>query len=761
MTPLRILMLDNEFPPLGGGTAVVNQHLLEEMAVYPDVEVDLVTSSLHRRLREMERFAARIRIYKVPVDNRDIHHSTHIELLRYSARGLHRAYELHASRPYDVTFAFSGLPAGAMALALESTHGLSYVVSLQGRDVPGFDAGYRQMYPLVTPLIRRVWRRAKVVIAISEDHRRLALETEPHLPIHLIHNGVDTTLFRPAAERSLRPLTFLCAARLVERKGHRHLLRAFADAQSRCAQPLRLILAGQGDSETSLRALAGELGIAAAVDFRGYVARDRIADVYRDADAFVLASQNEGMSIALLEAMASALPVVVTRAGGTAELVVDGVNGLIVRWADVAGLSATLQRLAADEALRQTMAEANRRRAQDFSWPEITRQYLELCERAATSATTRPAPAHRANFSPRPRVCILASQYFAWGKYGGFGSMSRKLAATLAAAGCVVSVIVPRRPGQRPEEVIDGVPVRSFSPLAIGEAWRLLRASDADIFHSQDPTLLSWLAQKAHPGRAHLVTCRDPRDLRDWWIEFALASRRRRWLTPFNFLTESAALVRRAVQGADGIFCPAFFLREKVKRVFHPRTEPAYLPNLIDVPRELPRKSERPTFSFVARWDRRKRPELFLELAERYPEHQFVAFGSGEDERHDLRMRQRYGHLPNLELPGFVDRFADARLSLRLGESWALVNTAAREGLPLTFLEAAAHGCAIVSGVDPDGFASRFGVQVVDDDFGAGIERLLREDPLARGGAARAHVQMTCETSVALAAHLAQYEKFR
>lgn len=358
-----------------------------------------------------------------------------------------------------------------------------------------------------------------------------------------------------------------------------------------------------------------------------------------------------------------------------------------------------------------------------------------------------------------PRVCILASQYFAWGKYGGFGSMSRKLATSLAAAGVSVEVIVPRRGAQRPVETVDGVRVSSFDPLRLDEAWRLLRASNAEVFHSQDPTVVTWLAQRAQPHRAHLITCRDPRERSDWWVELRHASWRRRLLTPMNYLTESGLLVRRAVRRADGVYCPAHFLVEKVTRLYRPHAPVAYLPNLVDVPAAPPEKREPPTIAFVARWDRRKRPEIFLDLPRRFPGCRFVAVGVGEDREYDERLRRRHAGVANLEMPGFIDRFGDAGLDALLARSWILVNTAAREGLPLSFLEAAAQGCAILSAVDPDGFASRFGVRVRDDGFAMALARLLAGDPIAKGREAHRHVRESCETSHALRAHLEEYER--
>ena len=92
----------------------------------------------------------------------------------------------------------------------------------------------------------------------------------------------------------------------------------------------------------------------------------------------------------------------------------------------------------------------------------------------------------------------------------------------------------------------------------------------------------------------------------------------------------------------------------------------------------------------MARWDRRKRPELFFELARRRPDVRFVAVGKGQDAEYDAELQAPLRGLPNLEMPGFIDQFTGTALSDLLGESWILANTAEREGLPTSFLEALA-----------------------------------------------------------------------
>ncbi|MCK5571530.1 MAG: glycosyltransferase, partial [Bacteroidetes bacterium] len=222
-------MLDNEFPPLGGGTGVVNYHLLSEFASYQDVYVDLVTSSRSRSTFEKERFADRIMLYKVPVDNRNIHHSTNRELLRYSWRAMHQCRRMIRDTAYDLSFAFAPVPAGAISFALHRLAKIPYIVSLQGPDVPGFEARYAALYPFLKPILRRIWREASFVTAISGEHRALANRFMPKQEIAVIYNGVDTELFSPPAEgHSSADVRIICVGRLIERKGQDHLLRAFS-----------------------------------------------------------------------------------------------------------------------------------------------------------------------------------------------------------------------------------------------------------------------------------------------------------------------------------------------------------------------------------------------------------------------------------------------------------------------------------------------------------------------------------------------------
>ena len=354
------------------------------------------------------------------------------------------------------------------------------------------------------------------------------------------------------------------------------------------------------------------------------------------------------------------------------------------------------------------------------------------------------------------RVCLISMEIFAWGKHGGFGRATRIIGRELARRGVQVFAVVPRRADQRPVEQLDGITVLGFEPAMPWGAVPMLQSCNADVYHSEEPSFTTWLAQRAMPDRKHIVTLRDTRELGDWMTELRYPSLNRLQVLT-NFLYEDSILVRRAVRRADRVFCAAEFLRAKGARKYQLQTEPELLPTPVVVPAEV-RKSVHATVCYLARWDRRKRPELFLGLAGKFPQVRFVALGRSRDPDYDRRLRERYAGIPNLEMPGHLDQFGSSGLTNLLSESWIMVNTAHREGLPNAFIEAGAHGCAILSAVDPDGFASRFGAHVPDDDFAGGLAHLLNGGEWrARGERARAYIRETFELESAMARHLAIY----
>jgi glycosyltransferase involved in cell wall biosynthesis len=356
------------------------------------------------------------------------------------------------------------------------------------------------------------------------------------------------------------------------------------------------------------------------------------------------------------------------------------------------------------------------------------------------------------------KVCLICVEIFAWGKYGGFGRSTRMIGRELAKRGVDVTAIVPRRPGQKPVEFLDGIRVLGFEARQPFSALELIRSVNADIYHSQEPSFGTYLAQHAMPERKHMVTFRDTRDLHDWWIELRYPSLSYSQVI-FNFLYEDNYLVHNAVRKAERCCTAAKVLIPKARKKYKLTYNPEFLPSPVPFSENV-QKSKTPLVCFVGRLDRRKRPDVFFDLVEQFPDVQFEAVGVGRDSSWEQELRSRYGHLSNLNIRGFVDQFAGSGLSDLLGKSWILVNTSARESLPTTFIEASAHGCAILSEIDPDGFSSNFGYHVTDGDYARGLQNLLDGNAWQMiGQSGMEYARSTFSLNDSINKHIQLYEK--
>lgn len=371
---MKILMLNNEFPPLGGGTGTVNQAILNQLSDSPDLEIDLITSSPNN-VYESEAFSKRIDIFKLPVDRFDIHHASNKELILYAVRSFLFGLRKHRETKFDMCLAWSAVPAGASALALKKISGLPYILRVSGPDIPGFEQRYKNLYPFLKPLIQAIWKNAETVISKCSAEAEMIYEIDPNIEVTIIPNGVDTDRYIPGEPiPDDGPLKLLCVARLIKRKGQHHLIKAVKQISDQGVD-ITLDLVGSGDAEGEYRELVESLQVQDKINFRGYISREEIPNFYAQAHVFVLPSYNEGMSVATLEAMACGLPVIVSRTPGTEELVREGENGFTFEWGDIELLTQLLLKLDSDRALARQMALESRVLAKKFSWDSSAKKF--------------------------------------------------------------------------------------------------------------------------------------------------------------------------------------------------------------------------------------------------------------------------------------------------------------------------------------------------------------------------------------------------
>ena len=203
--------------------------------------------------------------------------------------------------------------------------------------------------------------------------------------IHVVHCGVDPRCFAPrTGPRPPGPVRFVCVASFEPVKGHVYLIDACRVLHARGVE-FRCDLVGEGPLKGAIVRRIAESGLSDRVHVLGGLPRPDVVRLLAAGDVAVLAShptadgRREGIPVALMEAMASGLPVVSSAISGIPELVESGVSGLLVRSGDAALLADALERLAGDVALRERMGREGRRRVlADFDLESNTRRLLNL-----------------------------------------------------------------------------------------------------------------------------------------------------------------------------------------------------------------------------------------------------------------------------------------------------------------------------------------------------------------------------------------------
>lgn len=209
--------------------------------------------------------------------------------------------------------------------------------------------------------------------------------------IAVIHPGVDLGFFTRGEGRSRSSVpTFLYLGRLKKYKRVDLLLRASAELARRGVRH-RVLIAGTGDHEPRLRALAGRLGIAPTVEFLGRVTEPRKRDLFREVWANIFASPKEGWGITNIEAAACGTPTIASDSPGLRESVAAGVSGILVPHGDVASLADAMRSLATDPARVEQLGRGAMEFAGSFGWDAKAAETLRLLERVVTpSPVTTP-----------------------------------------------------------------------------------------------------------------------------------------------------------------------------------------------------------------------------------------------------------------------------------------------------------------------------------------------------------------------------------
>ena len=251
-----------------------------------------------------------------------------------------------------------------------------YVLSVWGSDV--YDFPYE--LPLKMRLLQKNLRAADLIASTSHV---MAKQThsicEGLSKIHVTPFGIDTKSFNLSNSPKNNDTIIVGTVKTLAHKyGIDTLIKGFAEVRTslmesdeRTASKLRLLIVGGGEERDSLERLVDSLNISDIIEFAGAVPYALVPDYLNRLDIYVAASRLESFGVAILEASACALPVVVANVGGLPEVVEDGVTGKIIRRDDPYALAKAIEELIIDNDLRKRMGQAGLKRVIDYyTWED-------------------------------------------------------------------------------------------------------------------------------------------------------------------------------------------------------------------------------------------------------------------------------------------------------------------------------------------------------------------------------------------------------
>lgn len=375
--PMRILIVNYEYPPAGGGSATATGAIARELVQLGNRVVVLTGGGKHLPAQADE---IGVVIRRVPGWRRTLDRSNLLQMFFFLITGLICAPAIVREHRPECTIVFFSLPCGPIALFLQRKFSLPYVVSLRGGDVPGNELSLGWIHRILTPIRRAVLRSSTAVVATSDGLGKLSQRADP-FPARVIPNGVDTDFFVPAPSPSARPgqpLRILFVGRFHQQKNIPFLLERLAEFGT---ERIHLQLVGDGPERRSLEIFARKVGLERAITWHGWLPRAALRDVYQAADCLVNVSLYEGMSNAMLEAMACGLPVIASSVDGNTALIENDQTGLLFDLKATDGFTAALERLFRDRVFAAELGRNARAHvARNFSWRSVAAAYLALLQ---------------------------------------------------------------------------------------------------------------------------------------------------------------------------------------------------------------------------------------------------------------------------------------------------------------------------------------------------------------------------------------------
>jgi glycosyltransferase involved in cell wall biosynthesis len=377
---MKILIINFEYPPLGGGGGVATKHIAEELSHKHEVVV-LTThfDGLPRRDVQGGVVVERVRVIKRVSRS----HASLTSLITFIPAALVTGIRLCWRGRFDVINAQFVLPSGLVGRLLAGLFRVPFVLSFIGGDIYDPTKGTSpHRSRVLRALTRWIARGARVCTAISADTRHRAQTMHGVTSsIVVVPLGIQLAPVTPISRSALGlpenvPLA-ICVGRLIPRKDHLALLDAWQQVPG-----ATLLIVGEGPLREQLQQAIEARGLRERVRLLGFVSEVQKRQLLACADVYVSAAEHEGFGLVFLEAMEAGLPIVATNNGGQLDFLTANENALLVAPKQPALLASAVGNILSDAPLRKRMSQANRQKVQHYSLPVTVGLFEDILVRA-------------------------------------------------------------------------------------------------------------------------------------------------------------------------------------------------------------------------------------------------------------------------------------------------------------------------------------------------------------------------------------------
>ncbi len=319
-------MLNYEYPPLGGGAGVITQKISEGLA-HKGHEVTVLTTWFDGEKEDSTK--DNLRVIRLKSKREKIYQSNPREMLSWMFKSKKFLKQHLIKEKYDFCFANFALPGGEVAYSMKLQFGLPYVIISHGHDIPWFMPEQMMWYHAFTyHWIRKICQQSKrnYVQSIDMKNNIDAFLGKFSDKNKIIHNGWDSSQFKPDYSKRSNKFTLLFPGRLVPQKDPMGFLKAIDIVKSKIPN-FEVKILGDGKLRSKMESFVKHHDLSNIITFRSWVSKEEMLHEYQSASVTILPSLNEGMSIATLEALACGQYVIATKVSNNEQLIAPGING--------------------------------------------------------------------------------------------------------------------------------------------------------------------------------------------------------------------------------------------------------------------------------------------------------------------------------------------------------------------------------------------------------------------------------------------------